>query len=219
MAQPDGAQSGDGTAQGGGDGSGTGTAGTGAQSGTGTDPTTTTPVTDPAGQSATPMVPATELEQVRARMVAADKRAADTEAQLRQLLDKDLPEMDKLKRDSAELQKQNEALNTALQTARIENAFYSANKRDWHDANTARGLLDMTKITIDSDGKVSGMEQAIEALAKSHPYMLKPEAPAGDGQGTTPPVLGTPPAGGNGKPAGTTGDELKKRFPALRARG
>jgi len=158
------------------------------------------------------------MQAVQARMVAADKRAADFETKLKQLVDKDLPELDKLKRDAAEAAKLNEENAKVIQALRIENAFHSANKHQWHDANVARSQLDMTKVTISSDGHVTGMDAALDALAKSHPYLLKPATPDPGATTTTPPI-GTPPANSGGQPAGGADKAtLQKRFPALRNR-
>ena len=185
--------------------------------------------TDPAGQSAgtTPTTPVVEPEPTVARrdfetlqnqLRAADQKRTAAEQALQQLRDKDLPAMEKLTRDNGELTKQVENLTRTLETVRLENAFltHADDKITWQNPATALKLLDRSKITIDSEGNVLGMKDAIEALAKSDAYLLKPkDAP----EPTEPAVGGTLP-GNNGKTG--TGQPDKKalatRFPVMRTR-
>lgn len=214
MTDPLGAQGGaTGGTQSGAEGTGTdpNAQGQGAQSGTGT---------PPEGQAQSGQTYSeTEYKALMARMQAADKRASENEAALRQLRDKDMPELQKAQRDLQELTSQNQQLTAELGTLRIANAFLTDNSFEWHNAEAAMQLLDRSRITIDSDGKVTGMKDALKALATAHPYLLKPKAP--DQQQTPPPPPGTPPAnGGIGGGAGTAPAQadLMKRFPAMRSR-
>lgn len=197
---------------------GTGTAGTaGGQSASGTTGTTA----NADGQSA---VSRTEFDQLRAQLAAADRKRQEAEAAHAQLRDKDMPALQKAERDLQVATAQLNERDVTIQAQRLEIAFFNDNTKDWHSPASALQLLDRSKITVDSEGKVSGMKDALEALAKAHPYLLKP-TPAGDGDGGTgtPPATapGTAPAnGGIGQPAGTkpTLDALGKRFPAIRQR-
>jgi len=136
-----------------------------------------------------------------------------------------MPELQKTTRD---LQAATAALaerDAVIANQRLELAFFVDNTRDWHNPTAALALLDRSKITVDAEGKVIGMKDALTALATAHPYLLKP-APAGDGQGqgsapAAPAAPGTAPANGGIAPqAGTkpTVADLGKRFPALRQR-
>lgn len=184
------------------------------------------PESTPAGQSAgtpttTPEPEATvarkDFDAVRTQLQAADQKRQAAENELKQLRDKDLPEMDKLRRDNQELAAKAEAAAKALETTRIENAFltHADDKTKWRNPATALKLLDRSKITIDSDGNVVGMKDAIEALAKSDPYLLEDKTPA---EPQEPPVGGTLP--GNNGGSGTKPDKNKMaaRFPAMRTR-
>jgi hypothetical protein len=152
---------------------------------------------------------------MRARMQAADRRASEREAELKQLRDKDLPEAEKLKRDYEETL-------TALATAReqnktlaIGNAFSMENTHDWHDPKAALSMLDRSRLEVADDGSVTGMKVALKALAESNPWMLKPKADAGAASG---PAVGVPPINGGGAPAGKNTQDMKARFPGLRSR-
>jgi hypothetical protein len=195
--------------------------------GTGTQPDPN--AIDPAGQSAgaqtqpapeaEPTVSRKDFEALRAQLQAADKKRSDAENALRQVQDKDLPAIDKLNRDLAEANARAEQAAKDLEASRIQNAFltHADDKIKWRNPNTALKLLDLSKVTIDSGGSVIGMKDAIEALAKSDPYLL--EDKKADGAETAP-VGGTVP-GTNGH-TGTTAaskQQMASRFPATRTRG
>jgi len=200
----------------------------GAQGGTG-DPTSQQQGGDPTGQQgdsgaqsgATTTPPAetvsrADFERVQSQLRAADQNRVKAENDLKQLRDKDLPEMDKLKRDNDELTARVKKAEDDLAEARISNAFLTASGQEWADSAVALRLLDRAKITIDpTSGEVSGVKDAAEALAKSAPYLLKPKTAEGTGE---PPKPGTIPGnngGGSGQP---TKDQLTKRFPVMGTR-
>lgn len=190
----------------------------GAQSGAGA--TGTTP-TD-AGQST---VAREDYERLRTQLAAADQKRQQAEAAHAQLRDRDVPALQKAERDLVAATAAVSERDATIASMRVELAFFTDNTKDWHNSSLAIQSLDRSRITVDSEGKVLGMKDALEALAKAHPYLLKP-APAADGQGGT----GTPPAplapgtapanGGIAPPAGAkpTTAELGRRFPALRQR-
>lgn len=220
MTNPEGGQSAtDPTGQSAGGSTGTGTAGDPGQSaggtGTGTDPNAAAG----AGQSAD-LVQRAEYEALRARLAAADKRAADNEAALKQIRDKDMPAIEKMTRDLAERDAQLAQQTTELNAKRIENAFLTDNTHKWRNPATAMRLLDQSKILVDSDGTVSGMKDALAALAKSDEYLLAPVEGDGGGDGKPPatPPLGTPPANGGTGTGASSASAMQKRFPALRTR-
>jgi hypothetical protein len=203
---------------------------TGAQGGTG-DPTSQQQGGDPTGQQGDPgaqsgtqtpppadaTVSRADFDRLQAQLRAADQNRVKAENDLKQLRDKDLPEMDKLKRDNAELESRATKAEADLAEARISNAFLTANSHEWANPATALRLLDRSKIQIDpSTGDVSGVKDAAEALAKSDPYLLKPKsAEPGSGE---PPKPGTIPGnngGGSGQP---TKEQLTKRFNVLGTR-
>lgn len=157
-----------------------------------------------------------EMEAIRNRMRAADQKSGQLEAQLRQLQDKDLPELEKLKRDFDAATKEREALKVAVNQTRLENAFLKDNKYKWKNSSAALKLADLSKVEINEDGTVMGLTQALDALAKSDPYLLDTEETKQEPTGST----GVP--GTNGRKADSTGTDLKKlavRMPALRSRG
>lgn len=212
MTTPDGGQS-------------TADAGQSAASGTNNQPDGTTPGSEPTGQSAgatstgstTPPednVSRKDFDAIRNQLSAADKARQEAQAALQAIRDKDLPELDKLKRDFSEAAKARDEAIAQLGQVRMENAFLKDNTKAWKNSGSALKLLDLSKVTIDSEGNVIGMKDAIEALAKSDPYLLEDKKPEPE----TPPVGGTVP-GNNGKGGATPNTkQMATRFSALGTR-
>lgn len=182
-----------------------------------TDNTTTTAGTQSGTESTTPTgdtVSKAEADQLRERMKAADRRAADLDAQLKQLRDKDLPEADKLKRDFEESQQQVQKLQQVNSELALKVAFLSDNTYSWHNPERALKLVDMSQVEIGADGNVSGLKEALKALATSDAYLVKQEV-----KEEVKPPAGTAP-GNNG---GSTGNKpttkgMAARIPALATR-
>lgn len=212
MSQPngEGAQSGASDTQSGvGDSTGSGT----------TQETTETTAQSGGGETqtaATDTVPKSEADSLRERMRAADQRAARVEAELKQLRDKDVPEAEKLKRDFEESQQQVTKLQETNKNLALKVAFLSDNTYTWHNPERALRLVDLSQVTIEEDGSVSGLKDALKALATSDDYLIKkevkeetkPTAPAGTAPGNNG-------GAGGGKPARSA---LAGRFPAMNTR-
>jgi hypothetical protein len=215
MTQPDpNAQSGEGAPQS--DASGAGDGGTtdaGTQSGTGAAEGASTAAT---GQTARERELETQAATLLGRMQAADRRASTLEAELRQLKDKDLPEIEKLKRDTEDYKRQAETAKAELSQARIQIAFLSDNTYEWHDPKMALKAIDTSKLDIADDGTVSGLKLILDGLAKESPWMVKPKADDSGGQSGAP---GTPPMNSGGTGTGAPDAKtMKRRFPALGSR-
>lgn len=181
---------------------------------TGTTASSTEKGTQSGTQTTEETVSRADFESVQARMKAADKRAADFEAKFKQLTEKDLPEVEKLKRNFEETTKQVESLRTTNSKLALENAFLSDNTYDWHNPKRAMQVLDRSNVEINEDGTVTGLKEALKALASSDPYLLKPKTTEEE-----PPKGGTAP-GNNGGTGGSKTDprKLAVRLPALNTR-
>lgn len=159
-------------------------------------------------------VPKSELERLRARMQAADQRAGKAEQELAKIRDKDMPALEKANRDLAEAQKQVEALSETNRSLALRVAFLQDNTYQWHNPERALKLLDLDGVEIDDSGRVTGLKEAVAALAKSDAYLIKP---AEDKDQKSPP--GTA-AGNNGSSGGGKPDssKLARRLPVLNTR-
>lgn len=212
MTSPDpGAQGGTGSAQGGAadDGQGTGAnQDPGTQSGTATGG-------DPATQTPPATVTQAEFDQLRNQLRAADQKRAEAQQALKDLVEKDLPAQEKLKRDFDEAAALRDQYKVALDQTRIENAFLKHNKFKWQNPDTALKLADLSKVEIAEDGTVTNLVPALEALAKSDPYLLAAET----GEQETPRGSTGAPAGGRASDTKPDAKAMANRIPALRSRG
>lgn len=177
---------------------------------TGANPTTET--TSPATAD---LVTKAEYEALRERMRAADQNRSKAEAALQQLKDKDLPEHEKLKRDFEVAAARLAEAEKALRETRIENAFHRNDKYQWNNPGAAIKLLDYSKVEIGDDGVVTGLDNAIEALAKSDPYLIKPKVEAKEPEEK---IGGTMPGNNGGAKAPANSSQMVSRIPALRTR-
>lgn len=134
--------------------------------------------------------------------------------QLKAIEDKDKSEVEKATARVAEFEAKVAEMEAALQKERIQNAFLSSNKYTWHNPERALALVDLSEVSIDDDGSVSGLDKALEKLAKSDPYLIKStddSAPTGGSPS------GTPAGSGSKKDKGAADrDKLLAKYPALR---
>jgi hypothetical protein len=214
---------------------------TGAQSGTGTttqsggagstDSTTSTGSTTDAGtQSGTPAQAATtedvvsrsDYEAIQNRMKAADQKAARFEQELKALQTKDLPEAEKLKAEHEAAVQQLAKLTETNRKLSLENAFLKDNTHEWQNPAAALKMADLSGVTVNDDGSVTGLKDALKRLANSEAWMLKPKAAsegaAAAGGATPPGSAAVPPM--NGRPDGTANAAkgMESRLPALMTR-
>ena len=230
MTQPDpNAQSGVGSAQSGTDaGTSTGTTGdgtgTGAQSGDTTGQTTGTQATSTSGMTLEQAL--AELENQRRRTAAADQTSSRTAAELKKLQDAQLSEQDRIKKENEELKAQNAKAAEELKNSRIRQAFLEDSTYKWKNPSTALRVVDLANVKVNDDGKVEGLKAALDALAKSDPYLVETTegentATTGTGTGAGAATGGaTGVAGNNGSTnAGSNKAQQAARFPAMRTRG
>ena len=172
-----------------------------------------------------------EYDKLRRRMKAADKRASDTEARIRNLENKgrkpeevQSEELTAARSDVERLQGQNRDLQLQL-------AFYRSNTVEWADPSDALRLLDLSEIEVDDDGTVNARElrAALKDLARRKPHLVKKSrASDTDDEDDDSDQRSTRRSGPamNGKRKGSTGKsdeaarkaELAKKFPVLNRR-
>lgn len=159
-----------------------------------------------------------EYDAIKNQLRAADQRRDAAEKDAKALRDAQLSEEEKRKRDLAEAQAELAKRDEAVKQLKLENAFVTDNTYDWHDPKTALKVADLSGVTIDDAGKVTGLKEALKATAESNPWMVKPK------DGVTAPSGGAP-AGSTGvgssagaNASGVSRTDLEKKFPALRGR-
>lgn len=211
-------------------------AGTGTQSGTEGSTGTTDTGTQATGQPAqsgeqdgqtTASTDATvsraDFERIQNQLRAADQRRDAAEKEAQKLKDAQLTEAQRTEKALKDTQAENAQLQGVIKDLQIKNAFLTDNSHDWHDARAALKLADLSGVEITDDGTVTGLKQALDAVAKSSPYLLKTKADGetDNGKGTkqTQQQTGvTGVAGGGNGATGNNIDSLAKRFPQIMGR-
>lgn len=163
------------------------------------------------------VVPKSELEALHERMRAADRRASAAELKLREIDDKDKSELDKATRDLGEVTTERDKLKTDLDSVRLQLAFVSDNKFQWNNPKAALKLADLSEVKIGEDGSVTGLDKALQALAKSDPYLLKGKAEDDDEDEDPPSGSGSTKRRKDDK-AKVDKEALARQYPALRGR-
>lgn len=171
-----GAQNDSGTSDGTGTGAGTDDAAVGAQNGTQDGATGTG--ADNAGTGAADKgnadaVSREEFNAVMNRMKAADKRATTAENRLKKIDDGNLSEVEKAKKEAEEAKALAATATVELRNAKIYNAFLAETSFAWHDSGDSFALLGKEGVDIDDSGTVTGMKDAVKALAKNKPHLVK----------------------------------------------
>lgn len=156
------------------------------------------------------------LTEVNAKLSAAEesKKALETQLAAR---DKDIKELKKGSEDNAELTKKYEELESKykqekadyeqqIKDTNLNHAVDMALTGKVHDAGIVRGLLDRTKLTIDEQGQLGGLDEQLKGLSESKPFLF---IPTEGNTGTNPSFNGARPAGGQPTPQVTppSGDE------------
>ena len=120
--------------------------------------------------------------------------------------DSDSEEVASLTADRDKLLTDNEGL-------RIQVAFLKNAKHAWKNPAAALKLADLSDVEINDDGEVDGLDEALDALAESDPYLLKGK----DETDETPKVKKSGQRSGTQRKKGNANrDALLKKYPALR---
>lgn len=114
-----------------------------------------------------------EAAERRKKLDAYEKADADRQAAA-------LSETEKLQKANAEMAKRLERIEAERQQEAIKYAVTSkAAALGFTDPSDAYALLDLAAVTVQDDGTLKGVDEALTAMAKAKPYMLgKRGAPA-----------------------------------------
>lgn len=150
-----------------------------------------------------------QVDSLTERMKAADRRAADAEKKLKEIEDAKKDDLTKAQDKVAEHEKTIDTLQNENKSLRLENSFALNNSFTWHDPSV---VLDLVRkrddVTIDDDGNVKGMTEALKAIAKDKPYLVKD----GEGGGTLPKSGSPAGQGKNGSDSKALETKARSRF-------
>lgn len=157
-----------------------------------------------------------DYDRLKAQLQAADQNRQKAQDELKQIRDKDMPALEKAQRDIAEATARAEKAEADLKQSRLEKAFLENSEYKWKNPKTALKLADLSKVEVDDEGEVHNLKSALEALAKSDPYLLNSDDDEDKGGKGSTGALGT---GGKGNQKPDAIKTLSSRIPALRTRG
>lgn len=154
-------------------------------------------------------VSAAEVERLRAALKAANAEAAERRVKLKELeeaetkrREAEMSEVEKAQKQAQEMKAEAERLQGELRNTQIRHAVeVAAVGMQFHAPADALSLADLSQVQIGDDGTVTGVEDALKALVKARPYLVKPSTPAGSDIN----------AGSRGRQRAPSNDELVAR--------
>lgn len=156
---------------------------------------------------------AEEVERIKARMQAADRRASELEKKVQKFENANKSELEKLQDEAKRAAAERDATVSELRNLRLQNAFLANTSVQWADPSDAFLILQtqfMEGVDIDENGKVIGMDAAVKEMAKKKAHLVKKTpTDASEANGS---VQNGQRKGANGQPSG-----LKEsgRFPMV----
>ena len=139
----------------------------------------TTGETPDAGTGATPT--AAEVEQLRAALKAANKEAAERRKKLDALeaaeakrKEDELSEVEKADKRAKDAETKAQQLEQRWRDGMLRSAVtLAATQAQFYDPEDAYRLADLSSLTVNDDGTVTGVEDALKALVKAKPHLVK----------------------------------------------
>jgi len=162
---------------------------------------------------------AEDVETYRRRADAADRAKGELERKYNALVDKEKTELERTSAKLDEAHQTIERITKQRDDAIIRGELLKFPGYSWHDPDAVLQLVDKSAITIDDDGKVTGVKDAVVKLAKDRPYLLQSQPGEGGGATTTTQTkqtagAGQPASGTNGS-NGTTPDDKNEQRSSL----
>src|SRR5688572_9400641 len=119
-----------------------------------------------------------EYEALQRRMQAADRTATTAQNKLAEIENAKKDEVTRTKDDLTKALAENAKLKEENRKVTMRSEFLGQSV-SWHNPSTAYATLlaeypDL--VTVEEDGKVTGMKAAVEKLAKDHAYLVKKES-------------------------------------------
>lgn len=155
-----------------------------------------------------------EAMRRRQEAKALKKQNDELIAKVKSFEDADKGDLEKAQGTITELTTERDKLREQNSELVIRNAFLMDNKHEWANPRAALKLADLSEVEIDDDGAVTGLAEALNALAKSDPYLLKSKSEDDDDEDEgRPGATGQPPRKkSKGNP---DREKLLAKYPAL----
>lgn len=124
------------------------------------------------------------LQKLRERAKLAD----ELEAKQKQVEEKQLKDQGKWKEVAEKLEKERDEARATAQTTGVNMKIQQvANKLGAVDSEDILKLIDRGNISINDDGEITGVDEAVKALAENKPHLFGEKQTMRIGSGTNPP--------------------------------
>lgn len=158
-----------------------------------------------------------ENAERRKANAALKKQNEELNQRLKAIEDKDKGELEKATGSLTEAQTKLQELQEQNMQLLINNAFLSDNTHNWANPKAALRLADLSDVEIDDEGNVTGLKEALDALAKSDPYLLaKAKSDDDDDDDDKGKNSATGQPVGKKSKGNPNRDKLLEKYPALR---
>jgi hypothetical protein len=145
------------------------------------------------------------------------KAVADAEARMRHKFKPLKAELEQLRKTAGNAK----GADATIRTLRMENTFLRLAADTFHDSAAVFKLADLSKVQVSDDGTITGMQDVVDQLADSHPYLIREPDAIPDEDWQAPDLPSGRPMNGPRRSAGKAGANdtaLIKKYPALQHR-
>lgn len=135
-------------------------------------------VIDAIDESKSGMVPRSRLNDKNAEIDELKAEITNRDEQIAKLHDS-VKDDSELQKELDELKDKNAEWQTKYQESQLNNAVKLAIAKDANDADDILAFINKDELELQDDGKVKGLDKAIESLKESKPYLFAESKPSG----------------------------------------
>lgn len=135
-------------------------------------------VIDAIDESKSGMVPRSRLNDKNAEIDELKAEITNRDEQIAKLHDS-VKDDSELQKELDELKDKNAEWQTKYQESQLNNAVKLAVAKDANDADDILAFINKDELELQDDGKVKGLDKAIESLKESKPYVFAESKPSG----------------------------------------
>ncbi|EJE37684.1 hypothetical protein F6I14_03540 [Staphylococcus epidermidis] len=135
-------------------------------------------VIDAIDESKSGMVPRSRLNDKNAEIDELKAEITNRDEQIAKLQDS-VKDDSELQKELDELKDKNAEWQTKYQESQLNNAVKLAVAKDANDADDILAFINKDELELQDDGKVKGLDKAIESLKESKPYLFAESKPSG----------------------------------------
>lgn len=133
---------------------------------------------DAIDESKSGMVPRSRLNDKNAEIDELKAEITNRDEQIAKLQDS-VKDDSELQKELDELKDKNAEWQTKYQESQLNNAVKLAVAKDANDADDILAFINKDELELQDDGKVKGLDKAIESLKESKPYLFAESKPSG----------------------------------------